>query len=105
MQFRSAGGEILRLFSSPEWVARTPILTTLLLEWANIQQMYRMFTEHTAAGQSLTAWLSVQAALWLWLNFYRVMTPDAKWAYRAQLLGIGLNAAVCLSVVYWRYLA
>lgn len=89
--------------SDPVWVARTPILTTILLEAANVQQMWQMWVvDHSARGQSLLGWLSVQAALWLWLNFYRVMTPGAVWAFRCQALGIGLNMAVVLSVIYWR---
>jgi hypothetical protein len=86
-------------------VLRTPILSVVLLEAANVQQLVQMWVlDHSAKGQSLTAWLSVQAALWLWLNFYRVITPDAFWAIWGTRLGIGLNMAVCLSVVYWRYL-
>lgn len=87
------------------WVLRTPILSVLLLELANIQQLWQMWVvDWSADGQSLTGWLCVQVALWLWLNFYYVITPDAKWAIRGTTLGIVLNMAVCLSVVYWRYL-
>lgn len=86
-----------------KWVLRTPVLTTLLLESANVQQLWRMWTEHTAAGQSLTAWVCVNIALLLWLNFYLVITPEAKWAIRGTAFGVCLNAAVILSVFYWRY--
>lgn len=106
MRTPSAGGAIPRLFSfvsDPTWVLRTPILSVILLEAANAQQLVQMWVlDHSAKGQSLTAWLSVQAALWLWLNFYRVITPDAFWAIRGTRLGIALNMAVVLSVIYWR---
>lgn len=87
-----------------ELVERTPIVTTMLLEAANVQQLQRMWTERTAAGQSLTAWLSVSAALLLWLNFYRVVTPQAKWAIRGTAVGVAMNALVILTVIYFRYL-
>lgn len=109
MRVRSGGGLGSLLFSfvsDPKWVLRTPIVSVVLLEWANVQQLVQMWVlDHSAKGQSLGAWLSVQTALWLWLNFYRVITPDAKWAIRGTQLGITLNMAVCLSVLYWRYLA
>ena len=69
MSATSAGGAILRLFSSPVWVARTPILTTILLEAANFQQLWQMWVvDHGAEGQSLAGWVSVQIALWLWFT-------------------------------------
>lgn len=45
--------------SDPKVVAKTPLVTTLLLENANVQQLWRMWHEHTAAGQSLWGWLLV----------------------------------------------
>ncbi len=95
---------MLRLLSDPKWVLRTPIITTLLLEAANVQQLWQMWVvDLSADGQSLTGWLSVQVALWLWLNFYRVITPDAWFAIRGTQVGIALNMSVILSVLYWRY--
>jgi hypothetical protein len=93
----------MKCLGDPVWVARTPIISVCLLEAANVQQLFQMWAvDHSAKGQSLTAWLSVQVALWLWLNFYRVLTPHAVWAIRGTQLGIALNMVVCLSVLYWR---
>jgi hypothetical protein len=92
----------LRWWSDPKWVDKTPIVTTLLLEGANVAQLIRMWTERSALGQSLVGWLSVSFALVLWYNFYRVVTPAARWARWATLFGIGMNALVCLSVMYFR---
>jgi uncharacterized protein with PQ loop repeat len=94
----------VKVWSNPEWVARTPIITTLLLEAANVQQLFRMWTEGTAKGQSMTAWISVNVALLLWLNFYRVITPNAKWAIRGTAFGVVMNAAVILTVIFFRYI-
>lgn len=94
---------LLSYVSDPVWVARSPIIAQTLLEAANVQQLIQMWVvDHSAQGQSVTAWASVQVALWLWLNFYRVLTPQAKWAIWGAEVGIALNMAVILSVIYWR---
>ena len=96
---------MLGILNDPKWVLRTPIVSVILLEAANIQQLVQMWIlDHSAKGQSITAWASVQAALWLWLNFYRVITPQAFWAIWGTRLGIALNMAVILSVYYWRWI-
>lgn len=94
----------MRFLSDPRWVDKTPILTTLLLEAANVQQLVRMWSEGSAEGQSITGWLSVNVALLLWLNFYRVVTPHATWAIRGTLFGVVMNAAVILTVAWFQFL-
>ncbi len=89
--------------TNPKVVDKTPIITVCLLEGANLQQLWRMWTEHTSAGQSVTAWLSVNIALWLWLNFYLVFNRENKFAIWGTAIGIFLNALVMLTVVYFRY--
>jgi hypothetical protein len=81
------------------------LLTTLLLEYANVGQLYRMWTERTAAGQSLWSWLSVGCALVLWCNFYRVCCPRERFALWATMFGVGMNLAVVLTVIWFRYFA
>lgn len=90
--------------TNPKVVDKTPIVTTFLLEAANVQQLWRMWTTGTAAGQSVTAWLSVNIALWLWLNFYLVFNRQNKFAIIGTSIGIGLNALVMLTVIYFRFL-
>lgn len=92
-----------RLLRDQAFVSRTPIISVALLEMANVQQLYQMWTERTAAGQSLWAWICVWLALWLWLNFYLVKTPGERWAIRGTILGLTLNSAVIATVIYWRY--
>lgn len=90
--------------TNPTIVEKTPLITTLLLEMANVGQLWRMWTTWTAAGQSVWSWLSVQAALWLWLNFYLVFNRKNKFAIIGTSVGIALNMLVILSVVFFRYL-
>jgi hypothetical protein len=59
---------MVKFWRAPHWVSYTPIATTCLLETANLGQIVRMWTYHTAAGQSLTSWCCVNVALWLWAN-------------------------------------
>ena len=94
----------MKFWNNPAVVAKTPIVTTLLLETANMGQLIRMWTEWTADGQSLAAWICVNAALFLWLNFYRVCTPEQKWAIWATAFGVAMNSLVIASVVVFRYL-
>lgn len=95
--------DLWSLRTNPKVVDKTPLLSTFLLELANISQLHRMWTEHTAAGQSMWGWMSVQLALWLWLNFYHVFNADNKFAIWGTRVGICLNSAVILSVVFFRY--
>lgn len=90
------------MIKDPKWVEKTPIVTTLLLESANISQLHRMWTEWTAEGQSIWGWVMVNIALLLWLNFYLVITPKAKWAIWGTAFGIAMNSAVILTVLWFR---
>ena len=95
----------MRPWNNPAIIGYSPIVTTCLLETANVGQIVRMWTHRTAAGQSLLAWGCVQLALWLWANWYRVIVPEQWVARRTIKIGIALNFGVILSVLYWRYLA
>lgn len=84
-------------------VSKTPIVTVILLENGNLQQVIRMWREGTAEGQSLWGWISVNLALLLWCNFYRVCCPNERTAFWATILGVVMNAIVIGTVVYFRY--
>lgn len=84
-------------------VSKTPFVTTLLLENANVQQLWQMWRTRTAAGQSLWGWMMVGGALWLWCNFYRVICPKEKAALRCTQLGVLMNLLVILTVIWFRY--
>lgn len=91
------------IFNNRKLVEKTPILTNLLFEGANVHQLWRMWTEHSALGQSALGWIQVHIALWLWWNFYRVVTPDQKWARISTSISIAVNALVIISVLYFRF--
>jgi hypothetical protein len=88
-----------------KWVSKFPLLSTLLLEIANISQLVRMWTEHSALGQSLLGWAAVWCALVLWYTYYKVMLPTEKIPRYCQFVGILMNSAVICTVTYFRYYA
>jgi hypothetical protein len=92
-----------RPWNDPFHVSYMPIATTCLLETANLGQIVRMWTNRTAAGQSLTSCVNV--ALWLWAHWYRVLKPEQKIARFTIKVGITLNTCVILSVAYFRCVA
>ena len=84
-------------------ITYSPVIAQLLLEWANVSQLIRMWTERTAAGQSLIAWFSVNAAILLFINYYRVLKLRVPmWS---AVAGFSFNCAVIVTVVYFRYVA
>lgn len=81
----------------------TPLITTAMFETANTLQMVQMWRKHSALGQSLASWVMVNIALWLWLNFYYVKTPNERNAIIATKIGIVINAAVVATVAYFTF--
>jgi hypothetical protein len=75
----------------------------VLLESANLQQLWQMWTRQTAAGQSFTGWFTVWLALVVWCNFYRTIAPEQnRSAFRVTLVGVAINSLVWGSVLYFR---
>jgi hypothetical protein len=93
-------GNIKKFLASDAFLEKSPIITTVLLESANVLQLCRMVTEHSALGQNAWAWISVNVALWLWVNFY--YQKKLGTAGITTLLGVSINALVILTVSYYR---
>lgn len=85
-----------------QWVARIPIATTFLLQFANASQLVRMWTERSAVGQSILGWSMVNLALVLYFVYYRVMLPAQKLPQYCTAFGIAMNAAVIGTAAYFR---
>ena len=95
----------MTLKPTPTQAKYFPIAAACLLEYANIGQLVRMWGEHTAAGQSLPAWISVGAALLFYTAFYWVCTPEQRWARLATAVSSFTNIAVIATVLRFRYFA
>lgn len=95
--------KLLTFRTNPKLVEKTPLVTTFLLEAANISQLWRMWTTWTADGQSLWGWLMVNLALLLWLNFYLVFNREQKFAIWGTAFGVIMNTLVIVTVILFRY--
>ena len=90
-------------WKNKKYVAFAPVAATMLLEYANVGQIVRMWTEQTAAGQSMWSWVAVFLALWCYNQFYRVCLPDQRWAIRMNMVGMAMNVIVVGTIIYFRY--
>ena len=90
------------MWNNHKWVGRSPFVTAILVESANISQLWRIWAEGSALGQSLIAWLCVGLALLLRWNFYRVVAPK-QWLARWCIIGsLVINVALIISVILYR---
>lgn len=88
-----------RLLAHDRALEFTPVAAMALLESANALQLWEMWSTGTSLGQSPWGWLCVNAALLLWLNWYRHVTPERKWTVRATVFGLAMNSAVIVSTL------
>lgn len=93
----------MKVISNPDIVRYSPIAATILLESSTIGHIFRMWTTHTSEGQSLLSWIYVILALFLWLNWYRVITPTERFAKWSAVVGLVTSMFGLLSVIYFRY--
>lgn len=94
----------MKPWSNKAVVAWSPILAGVLIETGGLSQIFRMWSEQSAEGQSLLGWIAVLLALLLWLNFYRVCTPEQKSAFWVTAVGVLVNLGVIGTVLWFRYL-
>ena len=93
------------MINNARLVALTPIASLVLIEGGAVGQIARMLRERSAVGQSLWSWLAVSAALVLWFNYYRVITPQHLLPRITMAIGITLNLCIAATIVYFRYIA
>lgn len=92
----------MKWISDKKIVAKTPIVTVILLEFANIGQIINIIKEKSSTDHSLVSWILVCLALILWLNFYRVICPEQKIAFYSTLVGIFINLSLIFTIIYFR---
>lgn len=97
----------MKYLTEAKYVSKwAPVVSILFIDVANIGHIWRMFSEQSAAGQSLVSWACVWIALVSWFNFYLRVTPgeEGKVARYSTILGIGVVTLVISSILYFRYL-
>lgn len=92
------------MINDKEIVKYTPVITTLLIESGAISQMIRMWKEGSADDQSLIGWFLIWCALLLWFNWYRVFTPEQKFAKWSTVGGMIVNALAIATIIWYRIL-
>lgn len=95
---------MLGWISNKAIVKYTPIITSLLIESGVLSQMIRMWAMGSAMDQSLLGWIFVWCALLLWFNWYRVFTPDQKFAKWSTIGGLVINTMAIFTIIWYRYL-
>jgi hypothetical protein len=93
----------MKWYNDSKYVSKIPLLTTILFGYGAVCQMWRMWTTHTAAGQSIFGWVCVTLALMLFLQFYRIITPKEKIAFYSCLAEVFLYFGVIGSIIYFRW--
>lgn len=93
----------VKWYANPAVAGKWPVVAMFLLEYSNVAQIWQMWHTRTAAGQNLWAWVSVGVATLGFCWFYRVCCPQERLAFWATWVGVGLNACVVGSVVYFKY--
>lgn len=91
-------------FSNPKVVSKFPIASGLFFQASSIGHIYRIWTEHTAAGHNLWSWVCGCLGLVLFIRFYRVCCPSERFALLSTIGSIVINLLVILSIIWWRYI-
>lgn len=86
------------MWNNKKLVNRTPLLSTFLVESANLMQLARIWQEGTGKGQSITAWVCIGLALVVRFNYYRVIMPNQSLARMCVLAGMAINVALIVSL-------
>lgn len=95
----------MRKLTDPLFVGKWfPIGGAAFFLWGYLGQIWHMWSQHTAAGQSLVGWLELWLALWAYWHFYRTCCPKETIAIWSVFAEIVVNWFVILSVIRFQYL-
>lgn len=92
----------MKLWNNPARVKFTPVVARIGFEIANIEFIVRMIETRSSRDQSLLSWVLLCGALLLWVNFYRVCTPEQIPARVMSIVAASTNMLVLATVIYFR---
>jgi uncharacterized protein with PQ loop repeat len=75
-----------------------PLFASVLIEWSNIGQLWKMWKYHTAAGQNLYSYIAVLAAILLWLLYYRLRLGKTA-AYYVTIVAAFMIGAIIVTII------
>ena len=82
------------MISRRQLVDSFPLFSALLIEYGNAGQLWKMWTQHTAAGQNIWSWVSTLAAIVLWLLYYRFRLGKSVAYWVTWVAAVMLSAIV-----------
>lgn len=100
---RSHWGGTRGIISKTRLIECLPALSSVLIEFCNVGQLWRMWTRHTAAGQNPWSYGSLLVSLILWLIYYRVRIGKGT-AYWVTLISAVMVAAILVSIIILNHL-
>jgi uncharacterized protein with PQ loop repeat len=75
-----------------------PLFASILIEYGNAGQLWKMWRYHTAAGQNLYSYISVLAAIILWLLYYRFRLGKTV-AYYVTWIAVFMISAIIVTII------
>lgn len=91
-----------RILRSESFLMRSPLISSLLFYACNLGLLVEMWSTHSAAGHSVSAWLSAFVAQALWVNYFRVRTPGEFWTNATAWLTLGFFVVMLGTVAYFQ---
>ena len=80
----------------------TPVVTSVLFDVGAIGQILKMIREGSSVGQSVSSWIMVTVGLLLWVNYYRVVTPELKLPRYTAAVSAAINFFVAVVALAYR---
>lgn len=87
---------------NPKIVSKFPIIAGILFFINSTSQIIKIWTDHSSKDQSLTGWISLTIALFLFLIFYKVCCPKEKYAFWSTVIEILTNLFLIISVIIFK---
>lgn len=80
-----------------------PVIAAVLFEIATGGHIIRMIRERSALGQEPISWLLVSLGLFGWYKWYKIRTPDQKFAQWTALVSCWVNLFAFFVSLYFKY--
>ncbi len=93
----------MKAFKNPKFAKNALLLATGCIVFADLGQIYRIWTQGTAKGHNLFSWVLVCFSLLIWYNYLGATHPEDTSSRLCKLFGVLTTLAISLSIIYFRY--